>query len=54
MTSATQHPNTEKLINTTPAPLNQNYNKGFTKPIVTSSVKETNLERLLASCCDCV
>lgn len=43
-----------KLINTLTNPLSKDTNQAPTKPAEVSTTKETNLDRLLASCCDCV
>jgi hypothetical protein len=59
MSSATQHSNAAKLINAVSAPLSKTNNKEFIKPVEILKTKvlkiqESDLDRLLASCCDCV
>jgi hypothetical protein len=50
----TQASTTSNLINATSAISNKPNHQELAKPVEVSTVKESSLQRLLASCCDCV
>jgi hypothetical protein len=54
MQIATQQSSNLKAIKTTKVPISKVKSLALAKPVVTKLANESSLQRLLASCCDCV
>ena len=54
MQTATQDISSKKLAANTPGTLSKASLKKTVKPVEFTPAKDSSLERLLASCCDCV